>query len=82
MASAWAAAWLSISLSELEKNLGGSPFLRCHRSYLVNMRFVQSVLENDFLLETGERIPIRRSNGKAVKQAYLDFKWEELRREP
>ena len=71
-----------ISLSELEKNLGGPPFLRCHRSYLVNMRFVQSVLDNDFLLETGERIPIRRSNGKAVKQAYLDFKWEELRREP
>ena len=61
------------SLDEIERQLGGRPFLRTHRSYIVNMRQVNDVKENDFMLTNGKRVPIRRNNKLAVKQAYMDY---------
>ena len=61
------------SLDEIEQQLDGGTFLRTHRSFVVNMRHVNDVMENDFLLANGERVPIRRNNKLAVKQAYMDY---------
>ena len=62
-----------LPLSEIEKQLAGSAFLRTHRSYIVNMPYVKSVAENDFILTSGALVPIRRSDKLAVKQAYTDY---------
>ena len=60
-------------LSEIECQLDRESFLRTHRSYIVNMRYIEDVTENDFLLTTGQSAPIRRSDRLAVKQAYRDY---------
>ncbi len=41
----------------------GDPFLRCHRSFVVNMDFIQRIEGKDFILTSGDRVPIR-TNGK------------------
>ena len=61
------------TLSELEKQLEGSTFLRTQRSYIVNMRFITNITANDFVLQNGTLIPIRRSDKLAIKQAYRDY---------
>jgi len=62
-----------LPLFELNKQLEGSSFLRTQRSYIVNMRYIDDMTANDFIMQTGKAIPIRRSDRLAIKQAYRDY---------
>ena len=62
-----------LPLSEVERQLDDRSFLRTHRSYIVNMRYIRQMLPNDFLLVNNEAIPIRRNDKLTVKQAYRDY---------
>jgi len=68
-----------ITLDEIEKKLTGKTFLRTHRSFIVNMKFVKSVEDNDFILTTGETVPIRKNDKLKVKQAYMDYIFAQTR---
>lgn len=46
---------------------------RCHVSYAVNLRMVASMQGRDFLLCTGESIPISRANMSAAKTAFFRY---------
>ena len=61
------------SLDEIERQLMGGTFLRTHRSFIVNMRHIDDVADNDFLLTNGASVPIRKSDKLAVKQVYRDY---------
>ena len=62
-----------LPLSELESKLEDSSFLRTQRSYIVNMRYIDDMTANDFIMQTGKAIPIRRGDKSAIKQAYRDY---------
>ena len=62
-----------ISLDGLEARLGGEPFLRCHRSYIINMNYVDDMKENDFLMRNGDIVPIRVNGRKEVRMAMARF---------
>ena len=62
-----------LSLSEMEKKLEGSTFLRTQRSYIVNMRYIEDMASSHFVLTNGTKIPIRRSEKQSVKQAYRSY---------
>jgi DNA-binding LytR/AlgR family response regulator len=66
-------------LNKLWELLGENPFLRCHRSYIVNMFYIDDILENDFLLKNGDKIPIRREAYSDIKQIYSDYFFEKMR---
>lgn len=48
-------------------------FLRCHKSFLVNMRCIRRFLEQDVLLDTGARVPMSRSRSAEAKSAYFRY---------
>ena len=51
-------------------------FLRCHKSYLVNMSHV--VRFGDFFeMDTGERVPVRKKDKKQISEAYYDWLTQE-----
>jgi DNA-binding LytR/AlgR family response regulator len=62
-----------LPLSEIEKQLDEKTFLRTQRSYIVNMRYINDMTADDFILENGTAIPIRRSEKQAIKQVYRDY---------
>jgi DNA-binding LytR/AlgR family response regulator len=62
-----------LTLDEVQRQLDGSTFLKTHRSYIVNMRYIKSISKNDFVLTNGAMIPIRRNDKLAVKQVYIDY---------
>lgn len=68
-------------LSQLEKQLGGDPFLRCHRCSIVNMLFVKEFTTTDFIMANGESIGIRKIDSVDIRQYYLDFIFDQLRGE-
>ena len=65
-------------LSEFEKQLGGIPFLRCHRTYIVNMLHITDILDRDFLMRDGARVPIRKNGMKEIRKTASDFFSERL----
>lgn len=70
-----------IPLDEVERELGGAPFLRCHRSYIVNLTYVTGIEEERFLLREGDAVPIRRRARRNLKLEAARFLSAHGRRE-
>lgn len=56
------------SLDKVEESLEGKGFLRCHKSYLVNMERVKTFSGEQVVLEEGTVLPVSRAYGKEVKR--------------
>ncbi|MBQ9765192.1 MAG: response regulator transcription factor [Lachnospiraceae bacterium] len=58
------------SMDNVQKALGES-FIRCHRSYMVNMAYIKGWKGEQIELTSGTIIPISRSYAKDVKQRLM-----------
>lgn len=58
------------SLDELEEQLQDENFLRCHRSYLVNLEHVRELGRRDFVMDCGDLVPVSRQKIQSVQQRY------------
>ena len=63
-------------LQELENEIGDSGFLRCHRSFLVNLDYVAAIDQGDFAMKNGDRVPISAKRAAEVKRAFVDWSLE------
>lgn len=61
------------TLKELEARLAGADFFRSNSCYLVNLRYVVAVEDQDCVLSTGERLRISRPRKKAFLAALADY---------
>ena len=59
-------------MGELENKLQDKGFFRCHKSYLVNLKYVDGYNRQEVILENGERIVI-------AKRRYEEFCQEVLK---
>lgn len=64
---------LSRTMAELEAELSGEGFIRVHKGYLVNYRFVQVIDDGDVVLTTGERLPVSRRRCREAKERLLEL---------
>lgn len=65
---------LSISLAEAVRLLGGDArFIKCFRSYVVNMNYITRVEKDYFVMDNGDRIPIARREAGAIKDKYMNY---------
>jgi DNA-binding LytR/AlgR family response regulator len=62
-----------LTLKTVEARLGGVPFLRCHRSYIINMNYVDDMRGEHFLMRGGDMVPIRKNGRKEVRMAMANF---------
>jgi len=52
-------------------------FLKTHRSYLVNMQYIDTVDNHQVTLQTLDTVPIAQGKAKEIKQQYLNYQMEE-----
>lgn len=65
---------LKMSMTEALKALQGEKeFVKCHRSYLVNLRHVRQVRREEIMMDDGSRIPVSRSAYMEVGGAFMRF---------
>lgn len=69
---------ITCTLKECEKKLNGLPFLRIHRSYIVNLDYVKNMTSSVASLKNGEDLTIGRSYRNQVKKDYQDYLRREL----
>lgn len=60
---------------ELDKN----NFIRPHRSYILNMAFIERIEENSFRLQNGELVSINRNQRKQIKELYHKYLFRALK---
>jgi DNA-binding LytR/AlgR family response regulator len=61
------------TLGNLEKELAGKGFIRTHRGYMVNQKWVFIFNSKEIKLEGGDVIPIGRSYSEEVKKMLMKF---------
>ena len=60
-------------LDDLETAIDSQDFLRCHRSFLVNLNHVEGVQGNDFRMEDQALIPISTANAARIRRQFIDW---------
>lgn len=60
-------------LDSLEEEINSEDFLRCHRSFLVNLNYVKWYDKKTFCLTNGEVIPIGSTGRNQVRDRYMDW---------
>jgi len=63
----------SDTISKAEKLLPREYFVRCHRSYIVNLEHIRNHSTTDILLDNGERALISRNLYKGFKEQYIVY---------
>lgn len=65
---------LHSSIGEMTRYLESrKELIRCHRSYLVNIQHIASIIKSELILDDKRSLPISRSEQKKVNQAFLAF---------
>lgn len=59
-------------ISDLEQRMGDT-FVRCHQSFLVNMKYIRRIENESFKLENGEEISISKRRYLETKNRYFAY---------
>ena len=67
------------TISTYHKVLLSDPrFIKCHKSYIVNMSCVTNITQKEFILEGGVSVPISRNLFGQVKNGYFDYMFKRM----
>lgn len=61
------------SMEQLENKFSGKYFVRVHRSYLVNLSYIEMFHHQRLQLKTGEVIPVGGTYAQSLKRTFLDY---------
>lgn len=69
---------ISGSLADFEQLLlRKSGFIKVHRSYIINLQWVQELRQREIITAAGRRVPVARAACAQVRTAYTEFLFEE-----
>lgn len=60
-------------LDEVETGINDERFLRCHKSFLVNMDYISSVEDYSFILTDNTEVPIKQRTFASIKKNYYTY---------
>ena len=61
------------NIRDYEEQLNPYFFVRCHRSYLVNLSHIARIAGRDILVDNQDIIPLSRTREKSVKEALIMY---------
>lgn len=61
------------SMENVEERIHKKGFVRTHRSFIINMKYIDQILKNVILLTNEEEVPIGNTYTKNVKKAFSDY---------
>lgn len=60
-------------MSKLEEEINNTLFLRCHRSFLVNLMYVKNLVGCDLLTITNHQLPISKKYITSSREAFTNY---------
>jgi len=68
------------TFESLLHELGGLPFLQCHRSYIVNLSHVETLENKDFIMKDGQKVPVSRRSLPDIRATFRSYLRSEMRK--
>ena len=62
-------------IENLETKLDGR-FFKCHRSYIVNMKYIEQFTKAQLVTKNGMHVPVSRNNYSAFKEFYFSYMFQ------
>lgn len=62
-----------LKFGEVEAMLPSSSFIRCHRSFLVNLSGIRSIRPYEFSLKSGQAVPISKGRFSEIHKKFVDY---------
>jgi DNA-binding LytR/AlgR family response regulator len=63
---------VKMNISELEQKLN-EKFVRCHRSYIAGLKYVDKITKTDVIFDNGKQIPLSRRLYNEVNKALIKY---------
>jgi len=63
---------VKLHISELERQLD-EKFVKCHRSYIVGLKYVDKITKTDIILDNGAAVPLSRRLYGEVNKALIKY---------
>ncbi len=63
----------SEKLDSVHQKLDRDIFIRCHNSYIINLKMVKHYKDNEFVLCTGETVKVTRTHKKQTEEKFFGF---------
>ncbi|XTR39105.1 LytR/AlgR family response regulator transcription factor [Paraclostridium tenue] len=64
---------IKMSIDKIEKELSRYNFFRCHKSFLVNISYIENIKQYIAILENKDEVPISRHRFKETKARFLSY---------
>lgn len=64
---------IKMTMGKLEEITASHGFIRVHKGYLVNYRFIQRIFYDKLVLRDGKEIPVGRSKANDIKSIFLSL---------
>lgn len=59
-------------IKNIETILDPYQFIRCHQSYIVNVRYIKGFISNEIILSGGQKIPVSTSRKGSLKEIIIN----------
>ena len=63
---------VKMPLYEINKSLSGD-FIKCHRSYIVNLSYVSKITKTEVILDSGKNLPLARNSAQEVLSTFVAY---------
>jgi len=68
------------AMAKLEKELlSNSCFIKPHRSYIINMAYIDTLGQREIKMQSRASVPIAKANFSTVKASYISFSFKDFR---
>lgn len=61
------------AIDTMAERLGGFPFLRCHRSFIVNLLHISDMTQKDFVMDNGRTVPISKAYQVDSRKMFKEY---------
>ena len=61
------------NISDLCFDLAGTEFIRTHRSYVVNIKYIEKITRNECQLIGNKKVPLSRNSYKSVNEKFINY---------
>ena len=60
-------------ISDVETELSRQDFVRNHKSYVVNLKYVRNVYKDTIILENDEKLPLSKHRSKKLRERLFNY---------
>jgi DNA-binding LytR/AlgR family response regulator len=60
-------------ISDVENELAKQDFVRNHKSYVVNLKYVRNVYKDTIIMENNEKLPLSKHRGKKLRERFSNY---------